>query len=69
MKPYLLGIEIDDAWWNRLAADYGELSYTKDKLRDALDAYNSDPGNIAQGLAPMREDPDNPNSALVTFPN
>ena len=34
-----------------------------------LDAYNSDPGNIAQGLAPMREDPDNPNSALVTFPN
>ena len=61
--------EIDDAWWNRLAADYGELSYTKDKLRDALDAYNSDPGNIAQGLAPMREDPDNPNSALVTFPN
>ena len=54
---------------NRLAADYGELSYTKDKLRDALDAYNSDPGNIAQGLAPMREDPDNPNSALVTFPN
>ena len=61
--------EIDDAWWNRLAADYGELSYTKDKLRDALYAYNSDPGNIAQGLAPMREDPDNPNSALVTFPN
>ena len=61
--------EISDAWWNKLSADYAEINYTKDKLRDALQAYNDDPDNKVQGLAPMRENQNDPNSALITFPS
>ena len=61
--------EISDAWWNKLSADYAEINYTKDKLRDALQAYNDDPDNKVQGLAPMRENQNDPNSALITVPS
>lgn len=60
--------EINDAWWTKLSADYAELTYSKNKLKAALTAYNEDPDNIAQGLAPMREDQDDPKSPLVVFP-
>ena len=60
--------EINEAWWKKLRADYAELTYTRNKLKEALSVYNADPANKANGLAPMREEQNNPNSPLVTFP-
>lgn len=64
----VMQVEINDAWWKKLSADYAELTYTRNKLKEALTAYNADPDNIAAGLAPMREDQNDPSSPLVTFP-
>ena len=62
------GEKINDEWYNRLLQDYAEQTYFRNMFKNALDEYNNDPDNIAQGLAPMREDPNNPNSALIVFP-
>jgi hypothetical protein len=35
---------------------------------EELNTFNNNPENIASGVAPLREDPNNPSSALVTFP-
>ena len=62
------GEPINDEWYDRLSQDYAEQTYFINKFKNALDEYNNDPDNIAQGLAPMREDPNDPNSALIVFP-
>lgn len=64
----VVGDKVDDAWFER-ADDASFRNYWKMKFIEALEAYNSDPANIAAGLAPMREDPDDINSALITFPS
>ncbi len=60
--------KLTDQWYKRIITDYAELLYIQDKLKKALDAYNSDPANLATGKAPMRENQDDPNSELITFP-
>lgn len=64
----VVGGKVDDAWFVR-AEDSSFRNYWRMKFIEALTNYNADPANIAAGLAPMREDPDNINSALITFPN
>ena len=34
----------------------------------ALEVFNNDPDNIASGKAPLRENPNDPNSKVLTFP-
>ena len=62
------GIRIDDDWINTIMADMAELNFWADKFKESLLEYNSDPENIAQGLAPMRENQEDPNSPLIQFP-
>ncbi|MDE5610974.1 MAG: DUF4843 domain-containing protein [Odoribacter sp.] len=62
------GEKIDDEWFTWVMMDFAELTYFKNKFKNALEKYNADPENIAQGLAPMREVQDDPKSALVVFP-
>lgn len=60
--------KIDDAWIMRLRGEMSEVIYFKDKFKRTLLEHNADPENIAKGLAPMREDQNNPNSPEITFP-
>lgn len=62
------GEKIDDEWYDRLLEDRAELYFFCDKFKSALEEYNNDPENIAQGLAPMREDQSDPNSPRIVFP-
>ena len=62
------GEKIDEEWYKRLYADMSESFYFRDKFKKALAEYNADEENIKAGLAPMREDQDDPNSPLITFP-
>ena len=62
------GIKIDDDWIESLMSDMQELSFWRDKFKESLLEYNNDPNNIAQGLAPMRENQEDPNSPLIQFP-
>lgn len=64
----IAGEKIDDEWFTRVNADYAEMTYFKNKFKNALVEYNENPENIAKGLAPMREDQNDPKSALVVFP-
>ncbi|MEQ2978620.1 DUF4843 domain-containing protein [Butyricimonas faecihominis] len=64
----VIGQKINDEWFLNIRKDYAEKNFWKGKCKEALQEYNSDPENIASGLAPMREDPKNPSSKLVTFP-
>lgn len=64
----VLDVVLGDEWYARLKVDFGEMTFTRNKLKSALNAYNADPENIAAGLAPMREKQDDPNSALIVFP-
>ncbi|MFR7812500.1 MAG: hypothetical protein ACLU4N_26510, partial [Butyricimonas faecihominis] len=64
----VIGQKINDEWFLNRRKDYAEKNFWKGKCKEALQEYNSDPENIASGLAPMREDPKNPSSKLVTFP-
>lgn len=59
---------IDNEWYDRICMDYGELMFFKTKFQTALEEYNNDPDKIAQGLAPLREDPADPASPLILFP-
>ena len=64
------GGKIDDEWWRSLygaSSVTGLLAYYQSKFKTELDKYNSDPENIANGLAPMREIVGDPTSNLVTF--
>lgn len=60
-----LGTVIDNNW---LKQPRGIVTYYREKCRRALDAFNTNPDNIANGIAPLREDPDNPQSRLINFP-
>lgn len=60
--------KVDDDWLKLLRKDAAKISYLKNKLKAALLKYNNDPKNLDEGLAPMREDANIPNSPLVTFP-
>lgn len=56
---------IDNTWLNQ---PRGIITYYREKCRRALDAFNSNADNISKGIAPLREDPNNPNSKPITFP-
>lgn len=60
--------KVDEDWVNQAYNSVSFRYYWRMKFIEALQAYNNDPSNIASGLAPMRENADDPNSALVTFP-
>lgn len=60
---------VDDEWLVKMGEDIPTLVYWRGKFKKALDDFNNDPENIKSGIAPLREDPDKPGSALVDFPN
>ena len=59
---------VDDEWIAKGNADPTIFVYWRSKFVEELDAFNNNPENIESGAAPLREDPNNPSSALVTFP-
>lgn len=61
----VLKMPVDDTWLSR---GWGEILYMRDKCSRALEIFNRDPDKLASGKAPLREDPDNPNSPLIKFP-
>ncbi|SDL86944.1 protein of unknown function [Pedobacter sp. ok626] len=61
-----LKVKIDEAWYQALAAT-GALDNYKNALKEGLNEFNSNPANIANGTAPMRET-NVAGSPLVTFP-
>ncbi|MBS7197074.1 MAG: DUF4843 domain-containing protein [Bacteroidales bacterium] len=61
----VLKMPIDDEWFSRSLA---EIFYLRDKCAKALEVFNNDPDNIASGKAPLRENPNDPNSKVLTFP-
>jgi hypothetical protein len=63
----VLQVRIDEAWFQAVVAA-GATQHYKNLLRDALNDFNADPGNIASGKAPVRETND-PNSLGISFPN
>lgn len=58
--------QIDEAWY-QAAVNVGELTHYKNFLKDKLNTFNTDPGNLQSGAAPMHETSDN-TSPLLTFP-
>jgi hypothetical protein len=63
----VLKTRIDETWYQAIAAVQAQQHY-KYLLRDALNAFNTDPANMASGKAPVRETSD-PNSLVISFPN
>ena len=59
---------VDDEWINKGNADPTVFVYWRAKFVEELEAFNNDPANIASGAAPLKEDPTNPSSPLVSFP-
>lgn len=64
----VVGSKVDDDWINTGKANNAFFVFWRGKFIDALERFNADPENIANGTAPMRSDPKNPNSARVEFP-
>ena len=60
--------KVDDEWIKKGNADATVFVYWRAKFVEALEEFNNDPANIASGAAPLRENPSDPTSALVTFP-
>ena len=60
--------KVDDMWVAQVNKSKSFAIYWRGKFIEALELFNNNPANITSGLAPMREDPSNPNSPLVTFP-
>lgn len=60
--------KVDEDWVDQAYNSVSFRYYWRMKFIEALQAFNNDPSNIASGLAPMRENADDPNSALITFP-
>lgn len=56
---------VDNAWFEQ---PRGILTFHREKCRRALNEFNANPENIAKGIAPLRENADNPRSPLITFP-
>ena len=65
----VVGSKVDDVWIAEVNKSQELIVYWRGKFIEALEAFNSNPANIASGLAPMREDPTNASSPLVTFPS
>lgn len=59
---------VDDEWIAKGNADPTIFVYWRSKFVEELNAFNNNPDNIASGIAPLREDPNDLSSALVTFP-
>ena len=59
---------LDNDWIIKGNSDPTIFVYWRGKFKEELERFNSDPENIASGAAPLREDPSNPNSALISFP-
>lgn len=64
----VVGNKVDDMWVAQVNKSKSFAIYWRGKFIEALELFNNNPANITSGLAPMREDPSNPNSPLVTFP-
>jgi hypothetical protein len=62
-----LKTRIDEVWFQAVLAAQATQHY-KNLLRDALNAFNTDPANLASGKAPVRETSD-PTSLAISFPN
>ena len=58
--------QVDEAWY-QAALVAGATNHYKNVVKTALNAFNTNPANIASGAAPMRET-NLPSSPLVTFP-
>ena len=61
--------QVNDDWFEKGNEDNAIFVFWRSKFVEALNAFNKNPENIASGKAPLREDPENPNSNLVTFPS
>ena len=59
---------VDDEWIAKGNADPTIFVYWRSKFVEELNAFNNNPENIESGMAPMRENPNDLSSALVTFP-
>lgn len=59
---------VDDEWIAKGNSDPTIFVYWRSKFVEELNAFNNNPDNIASGVAPLHEDPNDPSSALVTFP-
>lgn len=60
---------VDDEWINKGNADPTVFVYWRAKFVEALEKFNNDPANIASGAAPLKENPNDPSSTLVSFPS
>lgn len=60
--------KVDDTWITNSNNSKSFMLYWRSKFIEALDAFNTNTENINSGKAPLREDENNPNSSLVTFP-
>lgn len=69
MKVVGEGKKIDEEWIEEASKSPSFVTYWRMKFIEELEKYNSNQENIDKGLAPMREDANDPNSALVTFPS
>ena len=61
--------KVDENWLDQMVNDRPNLIFWRGKFQEALNAFNNDPANIASGKAPLRENPNDSNSAEVTFPS
>lgn len=59
---------VDDEWLRKGNADPTIFVYWRSKFVEELNAFNNNPENIESGIAPLRENPNDLGSALVTFP-
>ncbi|MBR4882266.1 MAG: DUF4843 domain-containing protein [Bacteroidales bacterium] len=59
---------VDDEWITKGNSDPTIFVYWRGKFNEELERFNNDPANIASGAAPLREDPSNPNSTVISFP-
>lgn len=64
----IIGGRVDDAWIQKGNNDVSFFVFWRGKFIEGLEEFNRNPDNILSGKAPLREDPTNPNSPLVTFP-
>lgn len=60
--------KVDEEWVNTANNSSSFVVYWRGLFIEALENFNSDPANIASGKAPLRENPNDPNSRLISFP-
>lgn len=62
-----LNVNVNEEWYQAALAVQALGDYVV-SLKDALARFNADPANILSGKAPLRENPNDPNSLVVSFP-